>query len=541
MEYKDFFSKDTVRVLKDKSADNLKMMLGDKSILQSMMHSQELLKSIMTIERPYRTQLEKLAVYIVTKMYPIISDNNIQIQAKITDQITGLSGDNEEESDNTPQLTDLNNSKRRIINSITQGGSLRGSFAFYLFNDNLNKINSTLVTQYGDLLKNSYGIYDDDNTIAMMLAMLANNQQTNGGMSHTEYNEESGFIIKAQALCFPILLQEIIKGLYEIISLEGFTSDTETNKTIVKQVDKISNEPEDIRYGKYIYDGINKLYISFQYDDPRVREYFLTELYKLPNNEFIEFIENMIHEKLTSTQQLWAKNAMRDIHTDLKQDDTGLDEIYENTKPKTLKQLLTEVSLDLLKTQFVDTGKISDSEFTEIVDATGGKSAYATWLTKMVADKTILPEDLYKYNSYFKIFDRRKREYPFQDINQYKTSQDISQFISKSVELADKEKSDPAQQKGVARSDKYQEFYMGSVDGFDVYELPKGRTDLYGVSCELGSGTEWCTATGKTRRHFDSYISDGPLFIFIKPGSDEKYQFSYETNNFMDKNDSSIM
>lgn len=206
-----------------------------------------------------------------------------------------------------------------------------------------------------------------------------------------------------------------------------------------------------------------------------------------------------------------------------------------------LKSLLFEVSLDQLKTQFVDTGKITDSEFVEIIDATGGKSAYATWLSKMVAGKIINPEDLYKYNSYFKIFDRRKREYPFQDINQYKTSQDISQFIIKSVEIFDKEKSDPSQQKGVARSDKYQEFYMGSVDGFDVYELPKGRKDLYGVSCELGSGTEWCTATGKTRRYFDRYISQGPLFIFIKPGSDEKYQFSYETNSFMDKNDSSIM
>ena len=206
-----------------------------------------------------------------------------------------------------------------------------------------------------------------------------------------------------------------------------------------------------------------------------------------------------------------------------------------------LKSLLFEVSLDQLKTQFVDTGKITDSEFVEIIDSTGGKSAYATWLTKMVISKIIQPEDLYKYNSYFKIFDRRKREYPFQDINQYKTSQDISQFILKSVEIFNKEKSDPAQQKGVARSDKYQEFYMGSVDGFDVYELPKGREDLYGASCELGSGTEWCTATGKTRRHFDRYISKGPLFIFIKPGSNEKYQFSYETNSFMDKDDSSIV
>ena len=88
-----------------------------------------------------------------------------------------------------------------------------------------------------------------------------------------------------------------------------------------------------------------------------------------------------------------------------------------------------------LKTQFVDTGKITDSEFTEIVDSAGGRSAYATWLTKQVVSKNIKPEDLYKYNAYFKIFDRRKREYPFNDINQYKTTDDISQFITKSVSI----------------------------------------------------------------------------------------------------------
>jgi hypothetical protein len=205
-----------------------------------------------------------------------------------------------------------------------------------------------------------------------------------------------------------------------------------------------------------------------------------------------------------------------------------------------LKRLLFEASIDQLKTQFVDSGKLTDSEFTEIIDSAGGKSAYVTWLTKKVVDKIIKPEDLYKYNSYFKVFDRRKREYPFNDINQYKTSNEISQFILKSVDLLDQENSDPSKQKGVARSDKYREFYIGSVDGFDVYELPQGRDDLYGVSCELGSGTEWCTATGKTREYFDDYISDGPLFIFIKHGSSEKYQFSYETESFMDKYDNPI-
>lgn len=206
-----------------------------------------------------------------------------------------------------------------------------------------------------------------------------------------------------------------------------------------------------------------------------------------------------------------------------------------------LKEIITEVSIDQLKTQFVDAGKISSEDFKEIIDATGNKSAYATWLAKKVADETIKSEDISKYKKYFSIFDRNKKSYPYSDINQYKTTNDISQFIKTSVEIANKETKDPSQQKGVARSDKYKEFYMGSVDGFDVYELPKGRKDLYGVSCELGSGTEWCTATGKTKSYFNKYISSGPLFIFIKPGSEEKYQFSYENDQFMDKDDTPII
>lgn len=204
-----------------------------------------------------------------------------------------------------------------------------------------------------------------------------------------------------------------------------------------------------------------------------------------------------------------------------------------------LKEVLIEVSIEQLKTQFVDSGKISQKDFDEITNVTS-KTAYITWLAKKVADEFIKAEDIYKYKKYFSIFDRRKKEYPFTDINQYKTPDDLSQFASKSVEISDKESKDPSQQKGVSKANKYKEFYIGSVNGFDVYKLPKGRKDLYGASCELGSGTEWCTATGNTRGHFDNYISQDPLFVFIKPGSDEKYQFHYNSQSFMDKNDISI-
>jgi len=199
-------------------------------------------------------------------------------------------------------------------------------------------------------------------------------------------------------------------------------------------------------------------------------------------------------------------------------------------------QVLNEASIEQLQTQFVDSGKISSEDFESIKQASGGKGAYATWLAKKIEDKTLKAEDLYKWEEYFKIFNRRKKDFPSPDINSYKSVSDINSFIRKAVELKNKEQEDPSAKKGVSKVDKFEEFKIGEVDGFMVYEIPKGREDLYNTSCELGKGTEWCTATGKTREYFDNYIDDGSLFIFRKPGSDEKYEFHYENNEFMDKN-----
>lgn len=209
--------------------------------------------------------------------------------------------------------------------------------------------------------------------------------------------------------------------------------------------------------------------------------------------------------------------------------------ISENT----YKKILLEVSIQQLFNVFVNTGKIDKDTFNDIVDASNNKTMYATWLSKKVVDNIIKPEDVYKYKKYFNIFERRKKEYPFTDINTYRSLKDVQHFISTSIKLLDMEYSDPSQQKGIEKSDKYREFYIGEVDGFKVYKLPKGRNDLYGASCELGSNTEWCTATGKNRGYFDQYIMKDDLYIFTK--KDEKYQFHYQSDQFMDKDDNPIL
>jgi len=334
VEYEKIFKPETMAALKGKSGQSLKQMLGNKSLMQTLMSSQQILKEIIAAEAPHRDVLAQIAVDMVTQAYPIIDYANIKIDAKIGDDMS-LGGDDEPPSEdlNTPELM---KAKRRIINGITQGASIRGSFAFYLFREYLDLLDNSLVDKYGEILKQVFGIYDDENAIAMMLAALEQGQQMAGGSSEMKYDEEEErFVIKARALCFPMLVHEIVKGLYEIVGTQGFGQDKEQNKAVIGAVDKVSNEPRDFQYGKFIYDKLNDLYFESNIDDARVRELFFTEVYKLDENEFISFIENILNDKLTSTQKNWAMGEMKNIAKDLTKDDTGLEGLDENKKPYT--------------------------------------------------------------------------------------------------------------------------------------------------------------------------------------------------------------
>jgi len=325
IEYEKIFKPETMALLKGKSGESLRDTLGTKDLRQVMQRSTELVPEIIEAENGYRDHLELLAADIVTKAYPIIDYADIKIDAKIVPM-----GDLNipEESDEVPvdqTPPEAQQAKRRIINGITQGASIRGSFAFLLFRDYLDAFDEKLVAKYNEILKLSFGIYDDENAIAMLLAMIAQQQNMPGGSSEMVYDEdEEQFVIKARAICFPMLVHEIVKGLYEIVGTEGFGADKEKNQSIVNAVDKLSNEPNDLRFGKFIYDAISDLYNSGNINDPRVRELLFTEIYKLPEEEFIEFIENAVNGILTNEQKKWAIDTMRDIKDDLKKDDTGL-------------------------------------------------------------------------------------------------------------------------------------------------------------------------------------------------------------------------
>ena len=238
------------------------------------------------------------------------------------------------------------------------------------------------------------------------------------------------------------------------------------------------------------------------------------------------------------------KEVIDDLLSRYFEDEANLN---EKTSKYSLSEMLSEISLDGIKDKFVGRGKVvDDKQFTDIMKATGNKLAISLWMIKRIQDGFILPEDIYKWEDYLDIFKRVKREFPVKDINQIKTEDDIDDFVNKAIEIQDRE-ADPSKKKGVAKEDKYDSFKIGDVAGYKAYKIPptnKMSNDeiqaLYGVSCDLGSGTQWCTASGNTDSWFKNYSKKGPLYIFIGPDG-KKYQFQYEGNDFMDKNDRSVL
>jgi len=351
VEYEKIFSPKTIATLKGKSGASLRQMLGNKDLRQAVMRSATLVPEIVEAEDGYRDELEMVASQMVTDAYPIIDYANIKIDAKIVDMADINLPEPDEEQD--PAMPDFGEddpekmkAKRRIINGITQGASIRGAFGFMLFKEYLDAINPALVDKYNEILKLSFGIYDDENAIAMLLSMIAQQQNTPGGESEMEYDEENEqFVIKARAICYPMLVHEIVKGLYEIVGTEGFGADKEKNQAIIGAVDKLSNEPRDLQYGKFIYDAISAIYNQSEIDDPRVRELFFAELYKSSDDEFFPFIENAINDELTAAQKKWAVDTMKDIAKDLGKDDTGLEDLDEGMFGKAITGLALAAAL----------------------------------------------------------------------------------------------------------------------------------------------------------------------------------------------------
>ena len=62
VEYEKIFKPETMAALKGKSGQSLKQMLGNKSLMQTLMSSQQILGEIIEAEKPHRDVLAQIEI-----------------------------------------------------------------------------------------------------------------------------------------------------------------------------------------------------------------------------------------------------------------------------------------------------------------------------------------------------------------------------------------------------------------------------------------------------------------------------------------------
>lgn len=198
-----------------------------------------------------------------------------------------------------------------------------------------------------------------------------------------------------------------------------------------------------------------------------------------------------------------------------------------------LKSILNEISIKKIEKIFVNTGKVSKSDFDKILYVTDEKNAYVEWLTSKVAKGIIKPSDIEKFNGLFKIFSVHTSEFKSNDIQRYKTVSDVKDFLTTAEKISKEIEQDVSKQKGLNKKDKYDELFYKSTSKYNVFVIPKGRNDLYNAACDIGSGAGmigngrgWCISTGKTDSHFKRHIKNAPIIIFISKDGNKNDKYS---------------
>lgn len=227
-------------------------------------------------------------------------------------------------------------------------------------------------------------------------------------------------------------------------------------------------------------------------------------------------------------------------------------------------RILTEVySEEEFREKYVDSGLIPENQFNEILKNIK-KPFYVGWLLKMLSSGFIKYEDAYKFKNYFNVFDKFKQHYPIKDLGQIKTMNDVFEFERKSKDILikqqDNEQGDVSDKKNLVSTNDIQKLesvgikYLGMVDGLQSFQVPpevKDSKEAWNVYREIlgkcsgrdeGQRVSICTMAGFGS--FKQYLSDSPdssYYVFYNMGDPlSPYQFHYESNQFMDKNDDDI-
>lgn len=157
---------------------------------------------------------------------------------------------------------------------------------------------------------------------------------------------------------------------------------------------------------------------------------------------------------------------------------------------------------------------------------------YSKWLLQQYRNGTLKTEDLYKAKQYLAAFDKYKAQIGVRDIGQYRSLPQLYDAVGGYIENPGQSVSKSEQIRNVKKNEAEKVY----EDGRWLVVVPNTQE----AACYYGKGTQWCTAATGSSNYFNYYNEQGPLFINIDKANNRKYQFHFETEQFMDERDDDI-
>ena len=300
-------------VEKVKRYTGLTSVTGQNAFMQLQMMLMNAVREVKLIENRHTEQLENLAIELVKKELAI-PENAFQYDVQLSSSMGQVDTSKMRKSSEEPtaeeiekefnvteeeaeedilnfidafEKFDLEKAKRRFINSLIQGASKKGHYMFELISDELESIDGRLLNLYGVLMSINDLLYwvMPDETMQMM---SGSGQSAEGS---TEVDPETDPpTIKAKGLFFPILVHEIIKGVYEVLGSQGLPDDPKKAEMVMASQDTLPYEIWDLRLGPVIWEKFVESYPDelFEDDMREIQNYLFSRFSMLTTEEFFE-------------------------------------------------------------------------------------------------------------------------------------------------------------------------------------------------------------------------------------------------------------
>jgi len=447
------------------------------------------LNDILEIEHSYKKRLEGLAVEVVLNLpeFEMVKDavegEELRIEARL-DTPTLADFRLEKRSENLTPEEEFNkllasafreelSIKRRFANLLITGGAVNKFYLFNVVKDELDKIDPTLINKYGIvavLAELGYWV------TPFGIEKIGLKGGARAGVEKVK-PEGDAYTIEAKAIIFPYLIHEIVKGIYEWLSLAK-----EFQAIMGKE--EIEDETRDMLAGPGVYRKIVGMI-------PADKQNMIPLIWRKLLTRSSEEIRNVLAGDDTLIKQL-TREAEDEWQAYKKEREVVKEEVIEEGEVSARKK-------------YVETGKVPEDIFSKLleIDPTSQKK-YIEWMCKIYSqEKPEISEFERVIPKFDKLVNKGVMPVDARNIQSYKSLKEVGQKVEEFDALTKSELEKEAKIKGAEK----------------VFENDKAfvyRITTWEASCLYGKGTKWCISGESDSHHFYDYFMKYAIYFVIR-------------------------